>query len=239
MILNRALPPSVFDGLVVANWKIKNRLRMYDEPEYRALQRFIRRGDVVVDIGGNMGQYASRMAELVGPSGKVVSFEAVPETYRLAKRILIRFPNVELHNVALSSTPGHVRMALYSDRHGRLRTGLSSVAETAWLGDPSEFVEVPSTTLDLAVEPLQPRPIHFIKCDVEGHEMEVLRGAVKVLCEDRPIVLCETTCSQLGQLEHLLDSLDYDVRRLDNSGLVPVADYSGPNFFLVPRESTR
>jgi FkbM family methyltransferase len=231
----RVCSDAVYSQLVVVNWRVKNRLHMYDEAEYRVLHRFIRAGDLVVDIGTNMGQYASRMAEIVGPYGKVISFEAVPLTYQLARRILRRFRNVELHNLALSGAPGRVRMGLFVDAQGKVRTGLSSVIETAVLSNPSSFIEVSASPLDTEVKG-RDRTISLIKCDVEGHEMEVLQGAIQVLTEDRPLVLCETNASSLDRMQHFLRPLEYQVLQLGRDRLEAVHATPGVNYFLVPLE---
>ncbi len=232
-VLARVCPDSLYSRLVIANWRVKNRFGLYHEPESRALQRFVGPGELVVDIGTNLGQYASRLSRLVGPTGKVIGFEAMPSTFQLARTILRGYDNVELHNVALSSAAGTARMAQFRDAHGRLQSGLSAVLETAFLDDPCSVVEVPCATLDTMLESRQ-RRVTFIKCDVEGHELEVLRGAKQVLLADRPLILCEIPGTHLEGVLSFIGALDYEAFQLGQEGLEPIRSTGWSNYFLVP-----
>src|SRR4051812_29921484 len=54
-----------------------------DEPEFNVLHTFVQPGNLVIDIGANVGFYSKRLAELVGPQGRVLAFEPVAETFML------------------------------------------------------------------------------------------------------------------------------------------------------------
>ena len=84
-VLYRWTPRAIFDATTVMYWRWQNFVEADYEPECALLERFIRPGDLVVDLGVNYGQYAARMARLVGTSGQVVGFEAVPATRRIAQ----------------------------------------------------------------------------------------------------------------------------------------------------------
>src|SRR5882672_8138422 len=94
-----------------------------DEKEYALLDRFLGAGDWALDIGANVGQYTMRMAELVGPSGRVIALEPVPDTFSLlaANTRLFAHANVSLLNVAASD-----RVALADMQIPRFASGLSN-----------------------------------------------------------------------------------------------------------------
>jgi len=231
----RFCPLPIHSRLLVTYWRWKNRSHRYPEPEYEVLSHFVRPGDLVVDAGTNMGQYASRLAELVGRDGRVIAFEAVPTTYRLAWRILASYPEVELHHSALSSAPGTVRMGLYVDAYGRVKSGLSAVVSTSVLGEASTTLEVQATTLDSVLKDRN-RAVRFIKCDVEGHELQVLQGAGRLLMEDRPVILCEIHPLHVEAIRTYLQPLSYRLYQLTNDGLQPYFDLTRSNTYLVPSE---
>src|SRR6266581_7664130 len=63
------------------------------EPEYAILPTLISVGDWVIDVGANVGHYTKRLSELVGPTGRVIAFEPVPETFALLAGNLQVFQN--------------------------------------------------------------------------------------------------------------------------------------------------
>ena len=75
-----------------------------DEPEYEVLDRYVKRGDWVIDIGANVGHYTKRFSELVGPQGRIIAFEPVPTTFSIlaANVELFACSNVSLINAAVS-----------------------------------------------------------------------------------------------------------------------------------------
>jgi FkbM family methyltransferase len=158
------------------------------EPHFiRFLERTLRRGDVAVDVGANIGVFAIPMAYAVGAYGRVYCFEPQPVTFSLLQRSFYAnemrglSAEVRLRNVAVGSEPGVASLA--SPRHHR---GRSSLAESALLDTgerPTDRFDVPVVRLDdeLAGNP----EIRIVKIDVEGRELDVLRSAQRLLDEGR------------------------------------------------------
>ena len=73
-----------------------------DEPEFGLLGKWVKEGDLVIDIGANVGHYTHRLSSLVGASGRVLAFEPVPESFELLSSNLNKLPfqNMTLFNVA-------------------------------------------------------------------------------------------------------------------------------------------
>ena len=159
------------------------------EPEFlRALCQHARRGDTCVDVGGNLGYYCLLMADLVGPQGRVITFEPVEENLRVLKENIAvnGIKNVELVQTALGAQPGV--LSLIRSEAGSI-SATPSVRGYAVEGAQSS-IDVPVNTLDAYLEEKGWRPA-VIKIDVEGAELEVLRGAVQTLRVARPTVLLE------------------------------------------------
>jgi FkbM family methyltransferase len=159
------------------------------EPEFlNALLQSVQPGDTCVDVGGNLGYYCLLMSNLVGPKGHVITFEPVAENLAVLKENIAvnEIKNVELVNTALGAQPGTI--SLIRSEPGSI-TSTPSVSGYAVEGEQST-TEVPVNTLDAYLEEKGWRP-SVIKIDVEGAELEVLRGAVNTLHIARPTVLVE------------------------------------------------
>lgn len=152
--------------------------------EYGRLQEWVGAGDWVIDAGANVGNYSGRLSQLVGPSGRVFSFEPVSETFELLTANMARLPlrNVSLFNAAVSEHPG-VRGMTMPIGDGELENPyMAHLAEGS--GD--------FAVMCMTVDSLQlPRQVAFVKIDVEGHELSALRGMHDLLERDHPVLVIE------------------------------------------------
>ncbi|MGU0693160.1 FkbM family methyltransferase [Pseudomonas aeruginosa] len=147
------------------------------------LQAFCASGSTVIDIGANIGLTSLALSGLC-EEGQVVAIEPVPVTFRLLEKNLSLLPrsNVLAINKALGDKDGSVAMYV---NESNLATAF--VVSEEGCGD----LEIPLTTLDSLVADCSLASVDFIKIDVEGHELDVLRGARKTLGKFRPNVLLE------------------------------------------------
>jgi FkbM family methyltransferase len=176
-------------------------------------------GDVFADVGANLGLYTLWGARRVGASGSVVAFEPVPETRASLERnvALNGFRQVEIVAAGVGAEPG--RIALH--RH----PGASGVA-SRFAPEQGPAVEVPVTTLD-AEFARRPHPPRLVKIDVEGMEIEVLRGASRLLAGgDPPLVVLEANPqyfeaagTDYPELDALLAARGYELWALRPAGL--------------------
>jgi len=135
-------------------------------------------GHVFVDVGANVGFYSLIASKLVGSAGRVYAIEAVPSSIAVL-RANVKFNdcrNVVVHGVAAWSTRGKVKLSVPLSLYG-----LASVARNGLSFTVEAF------TLDDLLR--NENRIELIKIDVEGAELEVLKGAQKVLRKTRYIVL--------------------------------------------------
>lgn len=152
--------------------------------------RFVRPGMVVYDIGANVGQSALLFAQLVGPHGRVISFEPAPKPFEaLLQNIAVAgHETIEAHRVALSDTCGETDF-LYSDA-GSSAGKLVDVEPTKLLRGATTLT-VPTQTLDAMLATGTIPPPDFLKIDVEGAAAVVLRGAGSTLDNIAPEVYIE------------------------------------------------
>ena len=183
------------------------------EAEFDLLAQWIAAGDWVIDIGANVGHYTKRMSELVGASGRVLSFEPVPATFALlaANAELFRFANVSLFNAAASD-----RMAVVSMTMPDFDSGLHNFYEAHLTEQPEDRPADPPSNNALSVLTLPVdsvcfgQPISFIKIDAEGHEAAVLAGMDALIERCKPTLLVETGSSEVVER---LASRGYDWSR--------------------------
>jgi len=159
-------------------------------PEYELLASLLAPGDWVIDVGANVGQYTKRFSDLVGPGGRVIAIEPVPETFALlaANVALFQCRNVSPLNLAASAKSGVAGIQI-----PRFETGLPNYY-CAQLTHASTDLQVLACPLDsLGVE----HRVKLVKVDAEGHDAMVLRGAERLLRRDRPILLIEGSDDEL------------------------------------------
>jgi FkbM family methyltransferase len=156
---------------------------------YDAYEKYykLKKGDIVVDVGANVGAFAVKAANEVGNAGKVVAIEPERDCLKLLRR------NVQenrAENVVV------VPKAVWS-RRTRLKLYLSSFTSYHSLynesfykiEDSSEFEEVEVDTLDNILGELGIKAVDFIKIDIEGSEVEALRGMDEILAADVKLVM--------------------------------------------------
>lgn len=147
------------------------------------IELLVGRGSVFVDVGANTGIY-SRMALLQGAS--VVAIEPVA---RLAMLLLREFPpGTDVRRLAIAEQSGEAVLVtpVIEGVAFATRSTLSGLA-----GDSSITETVPTARLDDVVQ-----SCHFVKIDVEGHELVVLRSAERLLLSCRPMLLVEIEWSR-------------------------------------------
>lgn len=166
-------------------WRYRYKL---DHAEISYLLKALKHGDVAVDIGAHKGGYSYWMLHAVGKHGRVFAFEPQPALaqYLLHIKTLFRFDNYTLNHCGLSSSPGEMHLAVPG-------SGVSPGAsfEPGLLKGEQQSYLVRVDTLDHYFSSMSMVKIAFIKCDVEGHELEVFRGGEHILRTQQPILMFE------------------------------------------------
>jgi FkbM family methyltransferase len=139
------------------------------------LRRFHPSGfDVVVDVGGNVGQSVTLFSQL--RPKLILSLEPVPAAFAELERVCRRTPNARCENIAIGATPGTVVMETAGATGQRSRVLAAS---------ESGALSVKVDTLDAVAARHQIGVIDLIKIDTEGYELQVLAGATGLLTERR------------------------------------------------------
>ena len=167
------------------------------EPEVREMTRVCDPGGTALDIGANHGVYSYFM---VKHFGRVVAFEPQPaccETLRSWAG-----DRVEVRSIALSDRDGTSVLSV-PVVDGVAMTGYARLGDTASSGN---------VTMDVPVERLDDQKltdVRFVKIDVEGHELSVLRGGDELLARDRPMLLVEIEQRHLGDQRRVSDVVEH------------------------------
>ncbi len=161
----------------------------------------------VVDIGANRGAYSYWMHRYAGAEGRVVAFEPQPELTEYLGRLKrsLRLGNLTIVPAALSDRPGRLPLV-------RPRTHWGGASFHLEPEQPDcDVISVPVSTLDEHFANHDLGDVSFIKCDVQDHEFQVMRGGANLLATQRPTLLIEQTddCFRSGELSRFLCSLGY------------------------------
>lgn len=153
--------------------------------------RYVKEGDTVWDIGGNVGVFSIASADRAGDTGKVICVEPDIDLVQLLRKSVQCSGNsdlnVEIVPAAVSDRSG-VMVFIISEK-GRTTNSLEKVRHTRQFRSGRERQLVPTITLDHLLE-VSTAP-SLVKIDVEGAEHLVLNGGEHVLAEARPIIYCE------------------------------------------------
>lgn len=220
------------------------------EHDLVVVERLVAAGDAVVDVGANIGVYTIALARRVGPVGRVYALEPVPPTFEILSSNVRRLAagNVTVWNRAASDSERVVRMQVPAYPEGGDNYYESRITDRPTGGatdrrdGPSagRWYEVEAARLDALLGGLE-RPVRFVKIDVEGHELAVLRGAAALLRRDRPALLVEVSGDPdaeggaAHELFALLASLGYGAWWFDGANLARrrPGDRSTNWFFLT------
>ena len=207
-------------------WYRAWRYRTRCEPgEIRFILDTVKAGQTCIDIGGHKGAFTYWLSRKVGAAGRVITFEPQHELASYLARITsgYGFDNVEVIELALSTMPESRAMFRETEAPS---TGASLLSAST---KGIEFtVEVESLDRVLAQRGVE--RVDFIKCDVEGHELEVFRGGEETLRQFKPTLMFECEKRHRGErpLQEVFDyleSLGYEGQLIYRKKLHPLSVY--------------
>jgi FkbM family methyltransferase len=216
---------------------LKRRIRNYAAPpepaSYAAVERaeqvfyleYLREGMTVFDVGANVGELTLLFSRFAAGAGGIVhafepsraAFERLETVCRAASR-----SNVILNNLALADKNGFIRLHVYEDAYLSFNSQAARPLKDYGLEiEPVGIEETPATTVDDYCDEKGIRQIDLLKIDTEGAELQVMKGARKMLRSGR--IKCLTfefgqTTFDMGnrpdEIADFLGEMNYDVRNI-------------------------
>jgi len=161
---------------------------------------------IFVDIGANIGKYTIKIAKQLGNEGQAISIEPEPSNFQILKKNieLNNLKNVHALNLACSSKEGFIDF--YINKSG---TGAHSLIKKT-----KNKISVKSSKLDNVLLTLNLPKADLIKIDVEGAEIEVLKGAKKTLKKHPKLIIEIEDSSNLKNVRNFLERFGYKLTKI-------------------------
>jgi len=188
------------------DFKSKDREKLYS---------LVKPGQILFDVGTNIGETLLNFAKLTGEKGYVYGFEPDDENYgNVQKNIsLNNFKNVHVFKKAVADRKETVKYYVVDPHNRGMNRILSDTNQNT-----SEFVEMETDTIDNIVIENTISNVDLIKIDIEGYEMHALRGAKNTLMKFKPILFIEVGYSRLlkhntspNELVKMLEDIGYNI----------------------------
>ncbi len=182
----------------------------YEKDQQILFASKIREGDVVFDIGANVGFYSLIASKLTGSTGKVYAFEPAPKNLNYLKRHIEI--NKCINSTVVSGAVSNKKDLMYFDDGDHAATGSLSKKHGALL--------VPTFDLDSLIDDEIITPPNLMKVDVEGAEFDVLTGGQRMLEKYHPTVFLATHNTGVHkECLNLLRSLNYKLESISELNL--------------------
>ena len=180
-------------------------------------------GVIFIDCGANLGVFTLELAKLMKNWGKVFAFEPqTPIFDAMNKTLSINYcDNVKSHNIALGSKNGYIEIPKFDYKtklnYGGLELNKNkhNIKIDNKLLDVDEYYKVKLKTLDS----FNFERIDLLKIDVEGMEMDILKGSIKLINKTKPIIHFEHTKSNKKELFEFLENLNYFVLEIESNAI--------------------
>jgi FkbM family methyltransferase len=183
-----------------------------EHEEEKAISALLQEGDIVYDVGANIGYYAIGIARKVGSKGHVYAFEPSADASLTLKQNITdnNLTNTTIVPKAVSDKTGSIVFHLSEN-------GTMSSIQTGYVDNSVKSVEMPTISLDDFVFIDGNPPPKFVLIDVEGAELLVLEGMKEVLKQHKPTIICEI--HWLGQAvidiqQGLLKEVGYEIKTI-------------------------
>lgn len=183
----------------------------------------------IFDVGANVGHYSLLLEEVFGSKATINSFEPSHKTFQKLSSNIGGKGNIRLHNFGLGNKD--TKTVLYSDSD---ESGLASIYKRRldyFKINMNQSEEIEIKTLDTFCKENKIKHIHFLKLDVEGHEIKVLEGAYKMLNSGEIDFLqfefggCNIDSRTYFQDFYYLLKDNYRIYRILKDGLYPIDQY--------------
>jgi FkbM family methyltransferase len=152
---------------------------------------FVTPESLVIDVGANIGDWTIPLSKKVGKEGKVLSFEPNEETVRVLRQRTKKLTNVKIMAMGLSDKEEQLELLIPKEISCPPTAAIAKTANHLNNKKDTEVTIVQVKKLDQIIDELNLKNITFVKIDVEGHELNVLKGFKKGIVKNRPVILME------------------------------------------------
>ncbi len=223
-VVSRTTKPIIGNFNIIVNTKNYIDACIYYMGDYETylktqFNNLIKQGDIVLDVGANIGFHTMYFAELVGKQGKVFAFEPIPINYHALQENLKlnEFSQIITVNKALGDINSSLNIHIDENKtnpgaFNLLESGIKNTVIECVRGD--DFLK--TNGID---------KVDFIKIDVEGYELEVLKGLMESIKSMMPIIIFEYDDLYQSKLNansksilHFLIGLNYGLYKIDGYG---------------------
>lgn len=198
-------------------------------------QKIISKGDVVVDVGANLGYYTRLFLKAVGENGVVYAVEPVKPFYENISHFLGKHQNLVLYNYALGTEDKDIQLSV-PDQYGYLRTGLPSVHDENTSVNTEKLLLFPAemkrgSELFSTIE-----HVDYLKMDIEGYERFVIPELKSFIERTLPCIQVELNDISRPIIEATLFDLGYEAYYYTKDTLTksPIQNYNQDQFYIHP-----
>ncbi|MQR94338.1 FkbM family methyltransferase [Fictibacillus phosphorivorans] len=156
----------------------------------KTLKKYLNDGGTFLDVGANIGYHALHAASL-NSNIDCICFEPHPKIFeQLQQNISINsFSNVSAHQLAVGNSAGHINF--HMQNRNTYNRGMSAIDYYDGIGTDYTTVQVPTTTLDAFLDLETKSKVKLIKIDTQGHEYQVIQGALGLIDISQPVITLE------------------------------------------------
>lgn len=218
----------------------KNYLKNDSQYRYHYFdKKVIQKGDVIIDLGANLGYYTILFAKWTGSTGKVYAVEPVSHFAETIKWAARKYPNVELYPYALGTEEKEVMLGT-GEKSAYLRTGLLHVIDQNDAPEPEGDFLVKAQMKRASILFKDIPRLDFIKCDIEGYEEFVLPEMVDLIRKFKPVIQLETWGDHRSVVEKFLLENGYEIYNIEEDLIKPLCEMKEDiigDFFFIHKEN--
>ena len=195
---------------------VKRAMGLYENEKTKVIRALLKPGMTFVDAGANKGYFSLIAARIVGEQGRVITFEPEPHNCTwIEKSIALNgYNNVTLHGVALGQA--NEESSLYLSEKSGWHTLVASSDRGS--KEAKGVITVSKRTLDSILQEYDPPHVNIMKVDIEGSELDLLRGATQTLSAATNMVILMDLHPQLGvnpqEVGQLLQGFGFSIHEL-------------------------
>ena len=184
------------------------------------IPKFCKPGNVVMDIGANVGEWTLNMAKMVSDTGRVFSIEPNPSMAQALKKTVAinNLSQVSIFQGAMSNQTGHLDLTIpytqdgqalpFGSQMGNEYTPPSKDVAVSWGAmATTKTIKIQTTSIDSYISDKGIPKLDFIKVDVEGHEKYVIEGGIQTLRTFKPALFLEVGVETLEDRQIIADQL--------------------------------